>query len=324
MRLAAIAIIVSGVLGLAGNALAFGTTHVLGQNAEHERITRHALACVAPDGPDVQACFKPKAIAELAGEGGTFGAVGAPDNPVNRRLNDAKSHCDNGDYLDAPGYPRLQSEAQQALIACRAYMIMKLNEAVDDAAALVKDGKLVDAEIPTVIGCSFTFTKSRAWCDVIEDFGVALHTAQDFYAHSNWVDTADATKPVSIDNPPGLGQHGRAPWFDPRNDTPFPDGLMTGCFLGAMPKGISGCTGRVTHFVLNKDEGAIDPALGAGITTRGATDDNFAHAVEAAVEDTRDKWDYLRGLLVQRYGAGDGGRIVCALTNGKDYKSSCL
>jgi hypothetical protein len=38
----------------------------------------------------------------------------------------------------------------------------------------------------------------------LEGLGRVLHGAQDFYAHSNWADTADPTRPVGVDNPPGL------------------------------------------------------------------------------------------------------------------------
>src|SRR5438034_9693398 len=58
-------------------AHAFGTINGLGQRAEHERITRAALACppgVKSDG----SCFEPRSIDQLAGHSGTFGGVGAP------------------------------------------------------------------------------------------------------------------------------------------------------------------------------------------------------------------------------------------------------
>ena len=57
----------------AWSAQAFGTANLLGQNAEHEKITRLALAGQG---------FERKSLDELAGKGGTFGAVGAPDNPA--------------------------------------------------------------------------------------------------------------------------------------------------------------------------------------------------------------------------------------------------
>jgi hypothetical protein len=322
MRLIFAAILAASAVMPADRALAFGTTHLLGQNAEHERITRHALGCGEPGGPNARDCFKANSLSALAGEVG-FGAVGAPDNPVNFKIFDAKSHCDDGDHLDVPGYPQSAAAARGALVACRAYMIAKLNEAVNDAGALVVNGQLVDSEVPGLIGCLFNYGKGRAYCNAIEDFGVALHAVQDFYAHSNWTDAADTAKPIAIDNPPGLGHRGRAPWLDPRQEIAFPSGLMTGCFLGDLPKGVSGCPGRVTHFYLNKDDSDIDPRLGAGTTPRGKVDQNFAHAAEAAIEDTRDKWSYLRDRLLNRYGARNGALIICALTTRADYERYC-
>ena len=76
-------------------ALAFGTINGLGQNAEHERITRQGLAS-----------FRLGALTldELAGKKGTFGAVGAPDRPDRGLMSVSAAHCDNGDWLESPGY----------------------------------------------------------------------------------------------------------------------------------------------------------------------------------------------------------------------------
>ena len=43
-------------------------------------------------------------------------------------------------------------------------------------------------------------------------------TAQDFYAHSNWVDFADSRRPLGLDNPPGLGRTGPAAWMSLRGE----------------------------------------------------------------------------------------------------------
>ena len=90
-----------------------------------------------------------------------------------------------------------------------------------------------------------------------------------------------------------------------------------------MPDGTSGCTGRVTHYDLNKDKGTIDPQIGAGTTPRGMVDGNFRRAVEAAIDDSRDKWDELRAALVAKYGSHDGRLMICALTNEADYAANC-
>ena len=47
----------------------------------------------------------------------------------------------------------------------------------------------------------------------------ALHGTQDFYAHSNWADEADPTRPIGDDNPPGLNQPGPSAVLDLRSET---------------------------------------------------------------------------------------------------------
>ena len=123
------------LLFAAGPASAFGTVRSLGQNAEHERITRHALGCGLFGDKD---CVQAKTLTELAGGDRNFGAIGIPDRGSLVTKN--KAHCDSGDYLDVPDYPNTRSQARQALENCRAWMMEKLQEAVTDA------GELVDAQ----------------------------------------------------------------------------------------------------------------------------------------------------------------------------------
>ena len=182
----------------ATGALAFGTINSFGQNAEHERITRHALGCGQPGGPAPDLCFKNKALNDFAGRANSWGAVGAPDNPLNGRISDPKSHCDDGDYHNTPGYPRSAAVAQNAIEQCRQLILTSIAAAVRDAAHLVRDHALVGAEIPTFVTCTFTYTKGRAYCNVLENFGAALHASQDFYSHSNWSDQQDSSKPLSV------------------------------------------------------------------------------------------------------------------------------
>jgi hypothetical protein len=310
------------LLLMAGPALGFGTIRGLGQNAEHERITRHALACsTAWDGN----CLEPKALTELAGGNDNFGAVGIPDR--GDLIPENKAHCDSGDYLDIPGYPHSKADAEAALETCRAWMVSNLNEAVTDAGKLVdSSGHLRKSQLS--IPCVFIGRiKGGAKCNVIEDLGLLLHASQDFYAHSNWVDHPDPSQPVGVENPPGLGNTGRAPWIDLRTTTAFPDGLITGCFENPPEKshcnyGPGGSLHRVKHAVVNKDDGAIDPALGAGTTQRGAIDDNFARAVSAAIDDTKDKWATFRGRLEAAYGNDTGDRMACAIARDDPF-SGC-
>jgi hypothetical protein len=317
-------IIAAALLALCsvGAASGFGTISGMGQNREHERITRHALACGGTLA--AAACFEPKTLDALAGKSGTFGAVGAPDNPARGLLLSSPAHCDNGDWLTAPGYPHTQAAARANLVACRGGMNDHLDEAVRDAGRLLEaSGRIDDAQIPTLVSCTFDGRKGRAKCDVLEDLGLLLHASQDFYAHSNWVDHA-APGPITLANPPGLGNVGPAPWLDLRQDSPaFPAGLITGCFDStSLVSPARGCAGHVKHEDLNKDKGQIDPTLGAGTTSRGAVDDNFAHAVQAAIDDTRDKWATLRERLLAAYGTTRGSRMICAITH-DDPATTC-
>lgn len=291
----------------------FGTVRGLGQNAEHERITRHALGCGLIGA--VADCFESGTLRELAGSDNDFGAVGIPDR--GDLVTQNKAHCDSGDYLDIPGYPHALADAQAALENCRAWMIEKMDDAVADAGGLVdRSGQLRTSQL--ALPCLFVGQiKGKAKCNVIEDLGVMLHAAQDFYSHSNWVDVADASQPIGVENPPGLGQTGRAPWLDLRQDRPFPPGLITGCY--ERPPEASHCNygglHRVKHAVVNKDDGTVDPIPGAGTTPRGSHDDSFAHAVGAAIDDTEDKWLDFRQRLVARYGATTGALMACAIAH---------
>ncbi len=302
----------SAIVALASGdgALAFGTTHALGQNAEHERITRNAFGCPGAGA----ACLQPKTLDEFAGASGSFGAIGAPDR--GSLIFQHKAHCDSGDHLDLAGYAQSAQKARANLEDCRAWMGAKLGEAVADAAGLLdRQGKVRGDQAG--LGCVFVGGfKGRAKCNVLEDFGVLLHASQDFYSHTNWVDRPDPARPIGPANPPGLGKTGAAPWISLRADTPFPAGLMSGCFV-SLPESRfcnEGPGGRVKHAALNKDEGAIDPAIGAGVTDRGKVQDNFRRAVEAAIADSRDKWDLLRQRLVSTYGAAKGAAMACTLS----------
>jgi hypothetical protein len=312
-------------MAFSASALAFGTIKGLGQNLEHERITRRAFACANNQPGDD--CFQKRTLAMLAGAPGDFGAVGAPDR--GRLVFRAEAHCDGGDHFNAPGYPQSKSDAQAKIEACRAWMAAELEAAVEAAGDLLDaKGRLRDSELPTVVACRFAGSvKGRAKCNVLERFGRVLHAAQDFYSHTNWTDAA-ASGPVSATNPPGLNKRGPSPYLDLRTTKPFPAGLISGCFeeKSAISEPANCNYGkdklpRVKHLALNKDKGTIDPALGAGATERGKINDNFRHAVEAAIADSQDKWATLKEQLVLTYGPSRGTLMICALTRDKPMKA---
>ena len=315
-RVFACGAICAALFAFTSAAFAFGTVRGVGQNAEHERITRHALGCGMLDDAN---CFEKKSLKELAGDDDNFGAVGIPDRgelvPVN------KAHCDSGDYFDVPGYPQTKAQAQLALETCRAGMLDHMREAVADAAELVNaNGQLRESQL--AIPCVFIGQiKGHAKCNVLQDLGLLLHTSQDFYSHTNWVDVPDSTQPIGVENPPGLNRRGRAPWLDLRNPAPvFPDGLISGCFKDLPEEthcnyGPEKALHRVKHRVVNKDKGTIDPVIGDGTTIRGRHDDNFAHAVEAAIDDTTDQWADFRERLIATYGPAQGALMACAISH---------
>lgn len=277
----------------APQALAFGTINGLGQKAEHERITRQGLAGLGFGGDSLE---------ELAGKTGTFGAVGAPDNPTRGLMSRKDAHCDGGDFFNTPGYGQSKAAAQAQLEACRGWILARINEAVNDSSRLVKPNLSLDS---TSIfgGCTFNGVKGRAKCNVIEDLGLALHASQDFYSHSNWVDAPRAAP--SIGNPQGLNNGAPANWLTSAN-VAFPVGLITGCYDG-FPES-SHCGGRIKHATLNKD-------------TSGAARGDYAKAMNVAAQDTRAKWTFFENQLIARYGQARGKKMSCVIRS--DSPGNC-
>ncbi|MCB5168419.1 CinY protein [Streptomyces bambusae] len=296
----------------------FGTINTFGQNAEHERITRAALACAPGVTPGAEGtCFEPGSIRQLAGAKGTMGAIGAPD--VDQVLTEA-AHCDGADYLNAAGYPRTRAQATSVLLACIAHLKGEFNRGVERADALVDAaGAVSTAATDLSSDCTFVLgVTGRGKCNAIEGFGRALHGTEDFYSHSNWADRADSRSAIGIANPPGLARTGAAPFLRLAAPAPaaadIPADLSTGCF-SLNPWG---CGKRITHSVLNKDNGIIDPLTGeatAPTTPRGQIEANFSAAVQAAIADTRAQWAGFRTSLITRYGTTRGQRMACAMTH---------
>jgi hypothetical protein len=294
-------------------ATGFGTIRGLGQNAEHERITRQGMTLGGQ-------FLGPLTLSELAGQNGTWGAVGAPDNPARGLMSSQKNHCDGADWFNVSGYPQSKAAAQAKLEACRTYIFDRLNEAVRDSEALVTqtNGKWVPLadQMPTSSNtCTYLGQKGRAKCNVLEDMGLALHASQDFYSHSNWGDQA-ASGASATDNPPGLNNRGTAPWLDPTvSGAPFPDGLITGCYDG-FPETANCNYGffktRVKHDYLNKDGVGKD---------RAKINDNYNKVFNLAAQDTWNKWLYMESQIMATYPGGKGNAIICGLRN--DSAASC-
>jgi hypothetical protein len=308
----------SCIVSIPTSAAAFGTIEGGGQNREHERITRAAVACPAGTGSDGN-CFEPRSMDQLAGHGKTFGAVGAPDST---EISNPAAHCDDADFL-AGGYPQTRDEATRRLRDCVDQLRLRFREAIDSAKGLLDDqGEIVAAEVNLDTDCILNpKTEQRAKCESLEGFGRALHGAQDFYSHSNWADAADPARPIGADNPPGLNLPAPSPILDLRGgSTPtVPPDLTTGCYLlqDRVP-GVGQCERRITHAALNKDTGLIDPSTGAATAPtkpRGMVGSNFAKAVAAAIVETRHQWQDFRVALESGYTATDASLMACALTH---------
>lgn len=284
---------IAGALALlvAGPASAFGTIHGLGQNAEHERITRQGLASFG---------FGSRTMDAVAGKRGTFGAVGAPDRPNRGLMSTSEAHCDNGDWLNTPGYPRSRAEAQAVLESCRAWIFEHMEQAVREAAVLVTPDLIVN-EDETGLQCRFDGDDRMGKCAVLDELGMALHASQDFYSHSNWVDPLRRAG-ARLDDPPGMGQASPADWLDmAQADDRFPEGLISGCYEG-FPESRH-CAGRVRHATLNKDTRG-SPRGAGGVHTL---------AMDVAAEDTRARWAWFEQRLIAVYGPDRGARMACVI-----------
>jgi Ca2+-binding RTX toxin-like protein len=293
--------VVATMMALAApaGALAFGTVSFLGQDREHERMTRAALACPAAQKSD-GSCFEPRSVAMLAGELGLFGAVGAPDFPPPEK---AAAHCDEADYIDAARDPRAKkyaqtrAQARKRLVACHKHLRAQFNAGVAAAGAIVNDqGVIVPTQVDLTTNCRVHDRKqiptwlravlpddfapyldsilaveggveTRAKCLAILGFGKALHGVEDFYSHTNWVDAKVARQKIRIENPAGLQRADLPPLLNLRalGSGKIRFELISGCFslnekLSPLP---DGCKGRAKHIHLQKDEGTIDSASGA-------------------------------------------------------------
>lgn len=300
------------------NVHAFGAVSFLGQNGEHEKVTRIALKGLG---------IGPGTMDELAGKQGSLAAVGAPDRPDRGLMDRHHVHCDGGDHLDVPGYPQSRAQADRKINDCREFIFEQLSEAVRIAGGIVDArGRVRTEEIPTFVSCLYDGRLGRAKCSALGALGLAFHASQDFYSHSNWVDIP-AKGPISAENPPGLGQEGMAATINPRIRAPLPEGLISGCFEGKPERAFceyGDKLNRVRHRVLNKDVGKLSVRTGKagrGDSIRGRVNENFRRAVEAAVADTRDKWLYFEEQVISTYGQERGSKIICAMKN--DDEDAC-
>lgn len=340
----------------ASTASGFGTwdSPLIPGYAEHERITRMAIQCdgafaasaTSPLGPASTGCAQARTATMVAGTDGYFGGVGAPDSIDGALNSQSPKHCDDGDFLfGAPTYPRPVADRDSGIEACRAAFTTYMDDAVQWAGVLVPatDSAAVLDPAQASLGpgrCNWRYDRldaanathptgvGQAKCNVLISFGRAMHIAQDFFSHSNWIDQPLplATAPLGLGNPPGLGRtvtttdqvpdllryprtSDEAAAFLAANQ------VVTGGYTGSL-------TGRVTHSDrsstrgLNKDMGSdrINWTTGAipkGTGSRGATGaigdlDNFQRAAYAAATTTATAWRDLEAAVKARYPGARG------------------
>jgi hypothetical protein len=297
---------------------AFGTINALGQNAEHEKITR-VLSCSSSQRP--ANCFQQESMNLLSGKPGTFGAVGAPDIPP-YLFGNPQNHCDDGDYnvVGAKNYPQTEAQAHQRLVDCITQAQQRLASAVDFASGLLSNGAINPqagrADVSCALPIGIKAADKTAKCSVINQLGRALHTAEDFWSHSNWADVADSSKPISLTNPPGLGRADVPPYFlyPAAGNWQFPSNLVT----GYDDSGLTKCGDRICHSILSKDNGNIDPNTGVTsnpTTVRGKVANNFQWAVSGARAQALATWSSFVAGLRAKYGASPAELMVTAITN---------
>jgi hypothetical protein len=121
--------------------LAFGVEP--GENnlgSEHEKITRSALKDLGPE-----------TLRQLAGSADVAGAVGFPDRDATGLAARPEAHCEGGDHVEGlAGATRTRQAAQDALEACRTFIRVNLEKAVELSGALASP-----AEPDAALDCRF-------------------------------------------------------------------------------------------------------------------------------------------------------------------------
>lgn len=337
-------------------ASAFGSATILGMRNEHARITQAALSCDSQyDRINLPSpCFQPMTMSNLGGESpGAFPAVESPDN-MGLHFSGGPDwwHCDNADFVPNAAYPQDRNAATHNLFQCRKWAEALLRDGLPKSSEyyyLCSDtgaigfrctgvGSLARLMLNTrnevyinqpdyfslTSGCSFNGSSGRIKCEILQQFGYALHVIQDFYSHSNYADHTDLT-PYNWRNPMGLLSSSTPVLWDFKKiydvtNIPIPnEALSTGCFpdencyLYEM---------RTPHLLLNKDKALIDPISGRVSDPRGFRGTieyngtlNETFAVELAIKQTRAAWLDLQAIIIQKEGQDRGRKIICAIAS---------
>ncbi|CAB4900774.1 MAG: hypothetical protein F2923_02660 [Actinobacteria bacterium] len=322
------------VLGLVGGsipAFGFGSTDswALGQNSEHQHITE-SLGIADP-------LWNKKSLILVAGNSGNYGAVAAADRATDssatliKGLGPGYKHCDDGDWLDIPGYPHNSNSAVAELTKCADYYQYLLDRAVRYAGQLVTPEMKVSESVFTMTSGSGTFKPdtycayrfsltpdNNPKCDVLNAFGRSLHVAEDVWSHTNWGDQADPAKSISITNPPGLGNTEIPGFLHYPASITIPEGLISGCDDSAP---MSDCKNRIGHSALAKDNGKFNPDGSNAQSTdkyyRGLVVvdgvSNFERAITGAMNQAASTWSDLQNAILSKYGDARGNAIISVL-----------
>ncbi len=337
-------------------ASAFGSATILGMRNEHARITQAALSC------DSQfdslnrpyPCFEPMTMSNLGGESpGAFPAVESPDN-IALHFSGGPDwwHCDNADFVPNADYPQQRNTATNNLFQCRKWAEALLGDGLSNsspyyslctdtgakdfrctgvgnlARLMLNTKNQVDINQPGYFslssGCSFNGSSGRVKCEILQQFGYALHVIQDFYSHSNYADYTDLT-PYNWRNPAGLLYSSTPELWDFKKtysapEFPIPDdSLSTGCY----PE--EDCyyyKKRTPHLLLNKDRALINAISGTVSDPRGFRGSieyngtlNESRAVEMAIKQTRAVWKDLQTIIINKEGEERGRKIICAIAS---------
>lgn len=325
----------------AQSAQGFGSVNAIGQHGEHESVTALGLML------DLDMDWGTNSLNLLKGTSGHLGGVGAPDNPtdwgqgLSKGLGPGMKHCDDGDYFATPGYKQSEQKATATLQECAEYFQFLMKRAVIYAGDAVTPNLVIDKSLFRITDGNYAQFGSCGWefslvrdkggvkCDVMNAVGRALHLAEDVWAHTNWGDYADPSKPLSITNPPGLGKTDVPPFLRyPVTAVTIPAGLISGCDDTA--GGTEDCTGRVTHTTLNKDKGEISSLTQMTPTKQGRTavvvngKSNFAWAVTGAANTANQVWRDFEAAVIAKYGKARGDLINKALMTDKAFTASAV
>lgn len=337
-------------------AAAFGSATILGMRNEHARITQAALSCDSQYDRLNQPspCFEPMTMSNLGGESpGAFPAVETPDN-IALHFSGGPDwwHCDNADYVPNVDYPQQRNTATNNLFQCRKWAEALLSEGLSNsspyyslctdtgakdfrctgvgslARLMLNTKNQVDINQPGYFsltsGCSFNGSSGRIKCEILQQFGYALHVVQDFYSHSNYADYTDLM-PYNWRNPEGLLYSSTPALWDfsktySAPELPLPDdSLSTGCYPD------EDCyyyKKRTPHLLLNKDRALINAFSGTVSDPRGFRGSidyngtlNESRAVEMAIKQTRAVWRDLQTIIINREGEERGRKIICAIAS---------